>query len=236
MAGLNLGTTNRNGRALNPNDPLTANPSAPRPQPPSAASEVRREIVEFVKVVVWFLVLFFMLRFFVIEGYEVQGPSMKPTLMNGERILVSKLPLILSKFSLFDRLDPIQESDIIVLNGPDGTNKRYVKRVVARGPDRDRSNTVIAADEDLYDGVPLQIAGGHLYVNNELVDEPYIPEDVRVFRSSPMETFLTTGKYFVLGDNRPVSKDSRNFDAIDEEEIIGKAVLRFWPLSRFGLL
>jgi signal peptidase I len=51
-----------------------------------------------------------------------------------------------------------------------------------------------------------------------------------------METLLTTGKYFVLGDNRPVSKDSRNFDAIDEEDIIGKAVLRFWPLNRFSLL
>ncbi len=235
MAGLNPEITiGMGGRAVNPNDPSNPNPHGTRQQ--SAASEVRREIAEFVKVVVWFLVLFFMLRFFVIEGYEVQGPSMEPTLQNGERILVSKLPLIASKFSLFNRLDPIQESDIIVLNGPDGTNKRYVKRVVARGPDRDRSNTVVAADEDLYDGVPLEIADGHLYVNYDLVDEPYIPEDRRAFKSSPMKTFLNTGTYFVLGDNRRVSKDSRNFDAIDEEDIIGKAVLRFWPLSRFGLL
>ena len=69
--------------------PFQTTPAAPeeRPQPQtSPGSEVRREIVEFVKVVVWFLVLFFMLRFFVIEGYEVQGPSMEPTLLNGERI------------------------------------------------------------------------------------------------------------------------------------------------------
>lgn len=227
-------------RVVVPNDPSNPSPSGQRSQPPSQASEVRREIVEFVKVVVWFLVLFFMLRFFVIEGYEVQGPSMKPTLLNGERILVSKLPLILSKFSVFDRLDPIQEGDIIVLNGPDGTNKRYVKRVVARGPVRERSNKVVAVghspEEDLYDGVPLKIARGQLFVNNELVQEVYLPERLRTFTSSHMEAYLTTGKYFVLGDNRPVSKDSRNFDAIDEEDIIGKAVLRFWPLNRFSLL
>ncbi len=222
---------------VHPTEPQNTIPSGQRPQPPSPASEVRREIVEFVKVVVWFLVLFFMLRFFVIEGYEVQGPSMEPTLWNGERILVSKLPLIMSKFSLFDGLDPINEGDIIVLNGPDGTNKRYVKRVVARGPDRERSNKVVASsDEDLYNGVPLEISQGHLYVNNEIVEEGYLPERLRTFTSSHLEAFLTTGKYFVLGDNRPVSKDSRNFDAIDEEDIIGKAVLRFWPLSRFSLL
>jgi len=235
MAGLNPGTIFGMGdRLVQPNDPSNPNPTGQRPQPPSPASEVRREIVEFVKVVVWFLVLFFMLRFFVIEGYEVQGPSMEPTLWNGERILVSKLPLIVSKFSLFDSLDPITEGDIIVLNGPDGTNKRYVKRVVARGPDRDRSNTVSAADED-DDGVPLKIDGS-LYVNNFKVQEDYIPERLRPFTSPRLEAFLTTGKYFVLGDNRPVSKDSRNFDAIDEEDIIGRAVLRFWPLSRFSLL
>lgn len=221
-------------RAVQPNDPSNPNPPV---QQPSPASEVRREIAEFVKVVVWFLVLFFMLRFFVIEGYEVQGPSMEPTLWNGERILVSKLPLILSKFALFDSLDPIQEGDIIVLNGPDGTNKRYVKRVVARGPDRERSNKVVAVGHsDEEDGVELEISHGRLYVNDEVVEELYLPEKSRRITSSHMQTLLTTGKYFVLGDNRPVSKDSRNFDAIDEEEIIGKAVLRFWPLNRFSML
>ena len=238
MMGLNFESSDGVGdRTVNPNDPSNSNPPGQLQEQPSPASEVRREIVEFVKVVVWFLVLFFMLRFFVIEGYEVQGPSMKPTLQNGERILVSKLPLIVSKFSLFDSLDPIQEGDIIVLNGPDGTNKRYVKRVVARGPDRDRSNKVVAsAEDDRNNGVTLEISKGHLFVNNLKVEEDYLPEDVRTMTSSRLETFLTSGKFFVMGDNRPVSKDSRNFDAIDEEDIIGKAVLRFWPLSRFSLL
>jgi len=222
-------------RVVHPNETTNPNPPA---QQPSPASEVRREVVEFVKVVVWFLVLFFMLRFFVIEGYEVQGPSMEPTLLNGERILVSKLPLILSKFALFDSLEPIQEGDIIVLNGPDGTNKRYVKRVVARGPHRERSNTVVAVGhtDESADEVVLEISKGHLYVNDLLVEETYLPEDKRPINSSRMKAYLGPGKYFVLGDNRPVSKDSRNFDSIDEEDIIGKAVLRFWPLGRFNLL
>jgi signal peptidase I len=214
--------------------------SEPRPQPQQTpGGEVRREIVEFVKVVVWFLVLFFMLRFFVIEGYEVQGPSMEPTLLNGERILVSKLPLILSKFRIFDAIDPIQEGDIVVLNGPDGSNKRYVKRVVARGPERERSNTVDASGHSMNefeDGVLLNISDGELYVNSQRVHEDYLSEDRRIIATSPIEELLGPGTFFVLGDNRPVSKDSRNFHAIDEEDIIGKAVLRFWPLKRFNLL
>ena len=76
--------------------------------------EVKREIVEFVKLVAWFLILFIALKTYVIEGYEVQGPSMIPTLRDQERILVLKLPYILSNFSIAGSYDPVDGGDIIV--------------------------------------------------------------------------------------------------------------------------
>ena len=76
-----------------------------------------------------------------------------------------------------------------------------------------------------------------MYINDRVVVEDYLPEECEhEFPGRVISTSLQPGEYYVLGDNRPVSKDSRSFGAIDEETIIGKAVLRFWPLSRFGLL
>ncbi len=191
-----------------------------------------RDFVDLLRVVLVFLVLFWGIKTFVVEGYEVQGDSMAPTLLDGERILVFKLPMQLTRLSLFSEIVPFREGDIIVFDGAD--NKRYVKRVVAAHPER-RSNTVNARtrDDASDDVVRVEYDHGKLRVNNWQVEEPYLPERERESPDWDL-CLLKPGECYVLGDHRSMSKDSRSFRAVPDDRIVGKAVFRFWPLSRFG--
>jgi len=202
-------------------------------------NELRREIMDFVKLVAWFLVIFLGLRAFVIEGYEVQGESMDPTLVNNERILVFKLPHKLSQIGLMSNLKAIQPDDIVVFDSPDGSGKRYVKRVIAAGPKATRGRTANAASTTPADSTAQQVLvtydHGDVFVNNQKIEQDYLQDYART-TPEEQEVALGPGEYYVLGDNRPVSKDSRSFDAIDDKAIIGTAVIRFWPPSKISLI
>lgn len=202
--------------------------------------EIRHELIELAKMVGLFLVLFWGLKTFVIEGYEVQGPSMTPTLEEHERILVFKLPHELSKLPLFRKMEAIQAKDIVVFESSVEAKKRYIKRVVAKGPASAlRNNTANAhsreSGEADVERVQVIYAGGRIYVNNRLLDEEYLPPEE--MRSPDRDrVYLLPGQYYVMGDHRSVSKDSRSFGPVDTGQIIGKAVFRIWPLSKMGWL
>lgn len=209
------------------------------PHKPDPKQEIKREVIELVKMVVLFLVVFWTLKTFVVEGYEVQGPSMIPTLDDRERILVLKLPHELSQLPILSTfLEPIKPGDVVVFDSTEETNKRYIKRVVAKGPNQARANTVAAKtlnEDPRANSVHVKFEKGSVYVNNHRLDENYL---VPTESHSPDtdEIDLRPGEYYVLGDHRSVSKDSRSFRAISDSQIVGKALLRFWPLSKFGLL
>lgn len=211
--------------------------SEPTPEPETGKpSNIKTEFVELIKMVVWFLLLFFMLKSFVIEGYEVQGPSMEPTLWNNERILVFKLPHRLSR--MLPGYQPIKPGDIVVFDRPEDAGKRYVKRVIAEGAPRQHGNKVDAQERD-DSGAPavsLRIENGKVFVDNHRVEESYLPASVEESFDDSDRADLKPGEYYVMGDHRSVSKDSRVIGPVDDDRVIGKAVLRFWPLSRFGLL
>lgn len=211
--------------------------SEPTPETPATKpANIKAEFAELVKMVVWFLVLFFALKFFVIEGYEVQGPSMEPTLWNNERILVFKLPHKISQ--LIPGYQPIKPGNIVVFERTEDQGKRYVKRVVAEGVPRKNDNTVDAQgrNDSGPPTVKLLIEDGKVFVDNQRVMESYLPVEIEESFDDSDRAELQPGEYYVMGDHRSVSKDSRVFGPIDDDKVIGKAVLRFWPLSRFGLL
>ena len=113
-----------------------------------------------------------------------------------------------------------------------GDDGQALARARLREPEREAHD---ALDAD--DAVKVQYDKGNVYVNDQLVVENYVPaEENQHAESSPTIWELGPGDYYVLGDFRDVSKDSRTFGAIKDRKIIGKAVLRFWPLSRFSLL
>ncbi|PCJ58884.1 MAG: hypothetical protein COA73_09530 [Candidatus Hydrogenedentota bacterium] len=211
--------------------------SASTPSSPSDPNELKREILDFVKLVVWFLIIFLSLKRFVLEGYEVQGESMEPNLFTDERILVLKLPHELSKIGMFSNIAAFKPGDIVVFSSPDTPNKRYVKRIIALGPAGDSSQTVAAnsEDENTEDSVLVQFDHGKVYVNNRIIEENYLSED-NVTSGDSQKLTLQSDEVYVLGDNRKVSKDSRSFDAIDKSTMIGKAVIRFWPPNRISFI
>ena len=200
--------------------------------------EVRSEVFELVKMVALFLIIFWGLKSFVIGGYEVQGPSMYPTLEDKERILVMKLPHRISQLPIFKGFTAIDPGDIVVFDSQIEENKRYVKRVIAVGPKRTGPRPVNASetnDTPAPGSKKVVFDHGAIFVDNHRVEESYLQPEERNSLDFH-EAYVEPGEYYVLGDHRSVSRDSRSFDAVDDSQIVGHAVFRFWPLSRIGLL
>ena len=147
---------------------------------------------------------------FLYQPVKVEGTSMTPALVNDERIFINKF---VYRFGLSD----IVRGDTIVFWAPEDSTKSYIKRVI---------------------GVPgdvVEIVDGTVILNGQRQPEPYIREDYRD-RMSMTRRLVEAGHYFVLGDHRNSSNDSRSWGTVPRDAIYGKAVFVYWPLSRLGLL
>jgi signal peptidase I len=145
---------------------------------------------------------------FLYQPVKVEGTSMMPGLEDQERIFVNKFVY---------RWEPIERGDIVVFRYPRDTSKSFIKRVIGLAGDK------------------VRIDGGLVYVNGEALDEDYVPGDYADARSYP-EITVPPHSYFVLGDHRTMSDDSRDFGPVNERFIYGKAVFGYWPMEKLGRL
>ena len=154
------------------------------------------------------IVLALIIRTFIVELYVVDGPSMKPTLQNAERLVVNKF---------IYRVREPQKGEIIIFRYPRDPSRDFIKRVIATAGDT------------------IEIKDGRVYVNDQLQREDYILEKTRT--EYPKVT-IPEGTIFVMGDNRNNSEDSRFSDVgfVPLDLVKGKAVLIFWPTDEFKTL
>jgi len=145
---------------------------------------------------------------FVVQPVKVEGTSMQPQLVDQERVFVNRF---------IYRFMDVSRGDIVVFWYPLDPGKSFIKRVVA-----------VPGDE-------VEIRAGMVYRNGESVYEPYVDPEFLDNRSFP-RTVVPPGRYFVLGDHRNSSNDSRNWGFVDEHLIYGKAFFGYWPIKHFGIL
>jgi signal peptidase I len=145
---------------------------------------------------------------FLYQPVKVEGTSMLPGLEDQERIFVNKFVY---------RLEPIERGDVVVFRYPRDPSKSYIKRVIGVPGDR------------------VAIDSGRVFVNGDPLPEPYVPWQYRDFRSVS-EMVVPPQSYFVLGDHRSLSNDSREFGVVPAEFISGKGVFIYWPMQKLGML
>jgi len=179
--------------------------AAAAPARPSTASSLVRELVE---VVVLAVILYFGISF-AVQAVHVEGLSMFATLDDNDYLIANKIDY---------RLHAPQRGDIIILRPPSSNSTDFIKRIIALPGER------------------ILISQGFVYINGHKLDEPYLPEAWTQLDNwgGPDGTIVPPNDYFVMGDNRNRSQDSRIFGFIGRDRIDGRAWFRIWPLNHFG--
>lgn len=177
----------------------------------SIFSSISQFILSFLETVVVALVISVVLYLFIMTPHEVIGNSMHPTYKNGEYLMANKITYRVS--------DP-KRGDVIIFKYSD--TQDFIKRVIGLPGD-----TVMLKD-------------GHIYINNEILDESgYLSDSIYTngenFLKEGESTVVPEGEYFVCGDNRSHSSDSREFGSIKKENIKGKAWIVYFPFSEFRI-
>lgn len=147
---------------------------------------------------------------FIVQPVKVEGTSMLPRLHDGERIFVNKL--------IYYGLPKVERGDIVVFWFPDDPSKSYIKRVIG------------------LPGETVEVRSGRIFVNGRELEEPYLDPQLNLARVNLSPTIVKDHYYFVMGDNRDHSSDSRYWGLVPEKYIYGKALLRYWPLNEASIL
>jgi signal peptidase I len=145
---------------------------------------------------------------FLYQPVRVEGTSMLPVLEDQDRLFINKMAY---------RVGEIHRGDVVVFLYPHDHEKSYIKRVIA------------------LPGDDLRIDHGQVYVNGGRVEEKYVPKRFADDRSQP-EMTVPAHEYFVMGDHRSISSDSRDFGPVERELIYGKAAFVYWPMDQAGVV
>ena len=185
----------------------------------SIFKKIGQFILDTIQMIVLSLSVFIIVYLFFFQPHQVKGNSMYPNFHDGEFILTNKISY---------RFNQPQRGDVIVFKAPktevcSEVDCEYIKRIIGLPKDR------------------VMIKNGHVYINDQLLDESaYLAKDVITnegsFLPDGVEKIVPEGYYLPLGDNRPFSRDGREFGFIERDSIVGKAWLRYWPLNKVGFI
>jgi signal peptidase I len=183
-------------------------PDNTEPKLASPPRSVRHALKAWVRDLVIALAIAAFVIIFLYQPVKVEGTSMLPGLEDQERIFINKFVY---------HFESIERGDVVVFRYPKDPTKSYIKRVVGVPGDK------------------IRIRDGAVYLNGVKLDESYVPSWYLDGRSYP-ETVMGAHTFFLMGDHRNMSSDSREFGPVDESYIFGKAVFVYWPMERMGRL
>jgi signal peptidase I, bacterial type len=173
-------------------------------------------VVEIIETLVLTVVIFFLIQNFVAQPFQVQQHSMDRTFAEGDYVLVDRLSHLWS---------PYARGQVVVFQPPASTalKEPLIKRIIGLGGDT------------------VEVRNGQVLVNGVVLDEPYLFRDAAgaaepTVASDQSQWVVPEGDVFVMGDHRQVSDDSRVFGPIPVSSVIGLGVVRYWPLSEFGII
>jgi signal peptidase I len=168
-------------------------------------------VFELIKIVVISLVIIIPIRYFLIQPFYVKGASMEPNFFDHEYLIIDEITY---------RFHQPQRGDILVFRYPQNPQEFFIKRLIG------------------LPGEEIQIKDGSVWIysgehpEGAKLDEPYLASNTKTYSLTEDKVKLGPDEYFVLGDNRSSSKDSRSFGPVNKSFIIGRVVLRGWPFDR----
>lgn len=171
-------------------------------------------VFELTKIIVISLAIIVPVRYFLIQPFYVKGASMEPNFHDHEYLIIDEISY---RFK-----EPLR-GDIIVFRYPRNPQEYFIKRIIA------------------LPGEKIQIKDGQVTIYNDtkingvILEEDYLEEGTKTYGLTDNIITLSDDEYYVLGDNRNASKDSRSFGAVNESFIIGKVLLRGWPFNKFNV-
>ena len=174
--------------------------------------------LDLIETVAIALSIFLVIYLFLVQPHQVNGQSMAPNFADSEYVLTDKISY---------QFGSPERGDVIVFHAPpeancaEGTGCDFIKRIVG------------------LPGETVEVKNQHIYINSQMLPEPYLKDDVATRAGDYTQgksVKLGSDEYFVCGDNRPYSSDSRSWGPIKRSDIIGKAFFRYWPGERMGVI
>lgn len=182
-------------------------------------------LLEIIKVFVLALIIIIPIRVFLFQPFFVQGASMEPNFEDGNYLIINELgykktSIDFDSYHFFtvDSFKNLERGDVIVFRYPKDPQKYFIKRVIG------------------LPGEKIEIRDGKVIIYNSenpsgfVLDEGYLPKGLET--ASEMVEQIGDNQYFVMGDNRPASSDSRSWGLLDKDKIVGKVLIRAWPINK----